>query len=576
MRFFRGIRNKFIASYLLFGLVPLLVISYQSFHSASASLERHASNQLSDLTMKTASQTRQRYQEIVKDLDLLAGYPFIQLAFLQFSFGQRLETVNFKLQRYKNRNDLYARISLISLDGEMILTIPEDRSRRAAANIDQNRLKLAALTDNYFSGVVFDHPEGPLLIFSKRVYDFEHPTIPVGLLAFYIRLDSLTHFVEELDADSDAIGFVYDHSHELFLQNRPLPLDPRGQFAPRAGDEVRIVDDRDNKLFFAAVPELNWTVGFTLPSAVLFDDINALKSQNLLFALTIAALALLTTLFFVRRITEPIGSLIEGAQQFSEGNLSHRIAMRGEGEMQRLGEEFNAMAQKLAAREKQIRTVDRLASLGILAAGIAHEVRNPLAGMKSCAQLMQRKAISPEVAELAAGVNEEIQRLDAIVRQLLEFARPAEAEKTAVNLAEVFDRVLEMTRGPLEKTGIAIVRDLHEVPPVFVDARQTQQILLNLILNSAQAMPDGGTLRLFLGLEQNRVTATVADTGCGIPEEHLERIFDPFFTLHPGGTGLGLSMAHSLMEENAIRWQVDSRPGAGTTFRLFFPPLPAE
>lgn len=576
MRFFRGIRNKFIASYLLFGLVPLLVISYQSFHSASASLERHASNQLSDLTMKTASQTRQRYQEIVKDLDLLAGYPFIQLAFLQFSFGQRLETVNFKLQRYKNRNDLYARISLISLDGEMILTIPEDRSRRAAANIDQNRLKLAALTDNYFSGVVFDHPEGPLLIFCKRVYDFEHPTIPVGLLAFYIRLDSLTHFVEELDADSDAIGFVYDHSHELFLQNRPLPLDPRGQFPPRAGDEVRIVDDRDNKLFFAGVPELNWTVGFTLPSEVLFDDINALKSQNLLFALTIATLALLTTLFFVRRITEPIGSLIEGAQQFSEGNLSHRIAMRGEGEMQRLGEEFNAMAEKLAAREKQIRTVDRLASLGILAAGIAHEVRNPLAGMKSCAQLMQRKAISLEVAELAAGVNEEIQRLDAIVRQLLEFARPAEAEKTAVNLAEVFDRVLEMTRGPLEKAGITIVRDLHEVPPVFVDARQTQQILLNLILNSAQAMPDGGTLRLFLGFEQNRVTATVADTGCGIPEEHLERIFDPFFTLHPGGTGLGLSMAHSLMEENAIRWQVDSRPGSGTTFRLFFPPLPAE
>lgn len=576
MRFFRGIRNKFIASYLLFGLVPLLVISYQSFHSASASLERHASNQLSDLTIKTASQTRQRYQEIVKDLDLLAGYPFIQLAFLQFSFGQRLETVNFKLQRYKSRNDLYARISLISLDGDLILTIPEDSARRAAANIDQSRLRLAALTDNYFSGVVFDHPEGPLLIFSKRVYDFEHPTIPVGLLAFYIRLDSLTHFVEELDADSDAIGFVYDHSHELFLQNRTLPLDPRAQFPQRAGDEVRLVDDRDNKLFFAGVPELNWTVGFTLPTEVLFDDINALKSQNLLFALAIATFALLTTLFFVRRITEPIGSLIEGAQQFSEGNLSHRITMRGEGEMQRLGEEFNAMAEKLAAREKQIRTVDRLASLGILAAGIAHEVRNPLAGMKSCAQLMQRKAISPEVAELAAGVNEEIQRLDAIVRQLLEFARPAEAEKTSVKLAEVFDRALEMTRGPLEKAGITILRDLHEVPPVFVDARQTQQILLNLMLNSAQAMPEGGTLHLSLALEQNLVTATVADTGCGIPEEHLEHIFDPFFTLHPGGTGLGLSMAHSLMEENAIRWQVDSRPGAGTTFRLFFPPLPAE
>ncbi len=571
MRFFRGIRNKFILSYLLFGLVPLLVISYQSFSSASASLERHVNNQLSDLTLKTASQSRQRYREITKDLDLLAGYPFIQLSFLQFSFGQRMETIHFMLQRYKSRNDLYSRISLISLDGELILTIPEGDTRRVAANIDQNRLKLAALTDDYFSGVITDHHEGPLLIFSKRVYDFEHPTIPVGLLAFYIRLDSLTQFVEELDGDSNAVGFVYDHYLDRFLQNRPLSFDPREQLPPRALDDVRSVDHLGNKLFFAGVPELNWTVGFTLPTDVLFGDINALRGQNLFFALAIAVFALVTTLFFVRRITEPIRALTHGAQQFSEGNLSHRICIRGEGEMKRLGEEFNAMAEKLTARDKQIRTVDRLASLGILAAGVAHEVRNPLAGMKSCAQLMQRKAISREVAELAGGINEEIQRLDAIVRRLLEFARPAEAARSPVALADVFERALEMTRGPLESAGIAIRKEFQPVPKVFIDPRQVQQILLNLILNAAQAMPAGGTLRLALTLEGEDVVATVADTGCGIPAEHLERIFDPFFTLQPGGTGLGLSMAHSLMEENGIRRQVASRPGEGTVFRLFFP-----
>jgi signal transduction histidine kinase len=531
---------------------------------------------LAALAAQTATQSRQRPQEILKDIDLPAGYPCIQLSFLQFSFGQRLETVLFKLTRYKRQNDLYSRISLISLDGELILSVAGDNERRSAANIDRDRMRLAALTDNYSSGVLPDHPEGPLLIFTKRVYDFEHPTVPVGLLAFYIRLDSLTRFVEELDESSDTIGFVYDHYLETFLQRRPLPLDARPYLPKPVSSEIRIVEHEGYKLFLAGIPDLHWTVGFTLPTDVLFGDILALKRTSLSFALAIAAFALLTTLFFVRRITDPIQQLTRGAQEFSEGNLAHRISIQGEGEMRRLGEEFNAMAQKLAAREKQLRTVDRLASLGILAAGVAHEVRNPLAGMKSCAQLMQRKAISPEVAGLAGDINEEIQRLDAIVRQLLEFARPGEAARAQVALAPILERSLEMTRSALEKADIDIVRETTAVPEVFVDPGQVQQILLNLILNAAQAMPTGGALQISLQPEAEEVMLAIADSGCGIAPEHLNHIFDPFFTLNPGGTGLGLSVAHALMEENAIRWQVTSRPGEGTVFRLLFPRVEKE
>jgi two-component system sensor histidine kinase AtoS len=234
------------------------------------------------------------------------------------------------------------------------------------------------------------------------------------------------------------------------------------------------------------------------------------------------------------------------------------------------------MAHKLEAREKQLRNVDRLASLGILAAGVAHEVRNPLAGMKSCAQLMQRKAISPEVAGLAGDINEEIQRLDTIVRQLLEFARPGEAARTQVALAPIIERSLEMTRNALEKAGIEIVQKTAAAPEVFVDPGQAQQILLNLILNAAQAMPTGGALQISLQPTDEEVVLAIADNGCGIAPEHLDHIFDPFFTLNPGGTGLGLSVAHALMEENGIRSKVVSRPGEGTVFRLFFPRVEKE
>ncbi|MGE4343732.1 MAG: ATP-binding protein [Geoalkalibacter sp.] len=570
MVFFRGIRNKFIAIYLLFGLIPLLVISYLSFQSASASLERHSTRQLSNLAHKTASQARQRYREVLKDIDLLAGFPFIQLAFLQFSFGQRLETVSLKLKRYQSQNDFYSRISLISPNGDLILTVPTPEGHGDLEGGEGRLLRTANLTSDSISGVIENHSEGPVMVFSRPVYDFENPLEAVGLLAFYIRLESLTRFVDELDEKSDAIGFIFDHGQDRFLQQRRLPFDPSPLLPAVPGEELVVAEREGHRLFLAGIPELNWTVGLTLPESMLFGDIERLRQHNLSFALTIAVLALLTTLFFVRRITDPIRRLIRGAQEFSEGNLDHRIEIQGEGEMRRVGEEFNAMAQKLEAREKQMRTVDRLASLGILAAGVAHEVRNPLAGMKSCAQLMQRKAISGEVSLLAAGINEEILRLDDIVRQLLEFARPGGAARAPVDLARVVERALEMTQNVLEKEGISILREISPVPAVFVDAGQVQQILLNLILNAAQAMEGGGRLRLALKERDEDVVVTVADTGCGIEPEHQARIFDPFFTLRPAGTGLGLSVAHSLMEENGIQWQIESQPGEGTSFRLIF------
>lgn len=233
------------------------------------------------------------------------------------------------------------------------------------------------------------------------------------------------------------------------------------------------------------------------------------------------------------------------------------------------------MAEKIKAREKHIREVDRLASLGILAAGVAHEVRNPLAGMKSCVQLMQRKAVSAEVVVLAQGVDEEIDRLDKLVKDLLHFAKPGEPTPTWVKLELVLERALDMTGKSLQTGEIEIERDFAPVPQVRVDAGQTYQIFLNLILNAAQAMKGGGKLRIALRREDGKVVTTIADTGCGIPREHIDRIFDPFFTLNPGGTGLGLSVAHSLMKENGISWEIESATGKGSIFELCFP-LPAE
>ncbi len=568
-KFFRGIRNKFILIYLLFGLIPLLVISYHSFHSASATLERLTDRQLASLTGKTANQTSQQFREIRKDIDLLSGYPFIQLAFLQFSFGQRLETVAYKLQRYRNQNALYSRISLVGQEGQVLLSVPRT-NETTPAELEHFPLGAALSSDTYVSGVLAHHPEGPLVIFGKRVYDFEDLTAPVGLLAFYVRMDALTRFLADLAPLPEAAGFIWDRGLQRVVAGSP-PVNPAARvFLGSAGQEVRIVEIGAYRLFLADVPELSWTVGLMMPQDSIVGDIVALRRESLGLVIAVAILALIATFFLVRRITDPIAQLIIGAQAFSTGHLDHRIVIRGEGELRRVGEEFNAMAAQLKGRERQVRQVDRLASLGILAAGVAHEVRNPLAGMKSCAQLMQRKAIAPEVAVLARGIDEEIDRLDRLVRELLHFARPGEPSPCLFHPAEMLEKVLEMTRKALEEAKIAIEKNFVPAPQVWADRDQVQQIFLNLILNAAEAMAGGGRLQLAVRPTQGQVAVSIADTGCGIPREHQDRIFDPFFTLNPGGTGLGLSVVHSLMQENGIAFRLESAPGAGTLFELYF------
>ncbi len=571
-RLFRGIRSKFIIIYLLLGLAPLLAMTYHASYVGSVSLENLSSQQLTNLTDKTASQINQQLTSIYKDLDLLANYPFIQLAFLQFSFGQRLETVEQKLSRYKAQNPLYARISLVSFDGDLILTVPEQRGSKVSPMADLGRLFLSRSVDTFSSGVLLSHPDGPLLVFSKRVVDFEDATRPVGHLVFYVKLATLSGYVEDLSPVPGTVGFVFDHQLNRIISSMPLPDAIHQQILEDAYGTISAHKEKiDNyRLYWSRIADLDWSIGLVLPEQALLGSISRLKARSLTFTALVAVVALLLTLYLVKRITNPIAQLMHGAQEFSAGNLDHRIRIKGEGELRRLGEKYNAMASRLKSREKQIIQVDRLASLGIMAAGIAHEVRNPLAGMKSCAQLMRRKAISSEVETLAHGINVEIDRLDQIVRQLLDFARPREAFQSAVLLTDCVSEILQMVRKELDQRRIKVATEFNVIPLVMTDAGHVQQIFLNLILNAAQAMPDGGSLTIALQQVDEKVEVAISDTGCGITAEHLDRIFDPFFTTRPSGTGLGLSVVHSLMKENNITWRIASEVGKGTVFLLYF------
>lgn len=217
----------------------------------------------------------------------------------------------------------------------------------------------------------------------------------------------------------------------------------------------------------------------------------------------------------------------------------------------------------------------RLATVGRLAAGVAHEIRNPLSSIKGFATYFgERYSDNPKDAQTAAIMIQEVDRLNRVVGQLLEFSRPIGIQRREVNLGEVISDSLRMIEGPRQARQIELQTDIHEPGKgTMIDADRLNQVLLNLYLNALDAMDPGGVLRVSAQVADGGRAARirVVDNGCGIAPEHLGQIFEPYFTTKPAGTGLGLAIAHNIVETMGGKIEVQSRLGLGTTFEVTLP-----
>lgn len=227
--------------------------------------------------------------------------------------------------------------------------------------------------------------------------------------------------------------------------------------------------------------------------------------------------------------------------------------------------------------EAQLVQSEKMAAIGQLAAGIAHELRNPLAIVMN-ALFDLRGALGPTtdsaVAEDLGICEEEIARAQAIIRNLLEFSRESGVEVERIDVNDIVTKTVRLLRKYVEQSGIAIHVDLGDIPACVANANAIRQVLLNLLTNAVQAMPEGGALHLrTVQADGGRIAVEVEDTGVGIPEERLPNIFDPFYTTKaPGqGTGLGLSVVHSVIHRYGGSIGVQSEPNVGTTFRIELP-----
>lgn len=304
--------------------------------------------------------------------------------------------------------------------------------------------------------------------------------------------------------------------------------------------------------------------------------------------------------FIAAGVTRPMGDLVEATERIARGDLDHRLAVDRRDEVGQLAAAFNRMTDDLgSARESRIewgRTLEKrveertqelrdmqdalvqsekLASLGKMAAGVAHEINNPLTTIFIQTHLLLEKCESGDDARNSLNlIAEEASRCTQIVRGLLEFARKMPARTAPEDVNGIVERTLQLLTNQLAVRNIALVKNLEPgLQLVELDRNKIQQVFSNLVINACEAMPSGGKLTVAtrLAADDRSIDISFTDTGAGIPEENLKKIFDPFFTTKSFGTGLGLAVSYGIVRQRGGTIRVRSRPGRGSEFTVRIP-----
>lgn len=230
--------------------------------------------------------------------------------------------------------------------------------------------------------------------------------------------------------------------------------------------------------------------------------------------------------------------------------------------------------------QASVRRADTLAALGRLAASLAHEIRNPLSGISINLQLLQESVDilnAPEKGELreyAEIIDFEIKRLEGLVQNFIQFARPPQLNLKKVNINAVLKHVLELFSGEAQEQGVAIIRELEDnLPQIKADSEKLHQAFLNLVINALQVMPEGGNLivRTYLVEKEGKLKVEIEDTGCGIDKEEMDKLFEFFYSTKPDGAGMGLPIAHQIISDHGGDIDVLSQPQEGTIFIISLP-----
>lgn len=407
-----------------------------------------------------------------------------------------------------------------------------------------------------------------------------------GLLDNYIleifnRKDAGLLYIAILDEEGRVI------SHNNITEYGRAYSDPLTQKALAANSTViqHVSGSEHNALDFGvplSIGKKRWgTLKFAISLEKVEHEITAMVKRIVLFTVFLLAVGFVVILLLSRRFISPITQLANTMEKTGGDYLDVKVEVKGHDELAVLGERFNSMIERIRqaneelkkAQEKMVQS-EKLASIGILAAGVAHEINNPLGALFNSHYMLKQNIDAPALREKYLDfISEGLERIENIVSKLLWMARKGEHKPVKINIRDAVNEVYSLVEYKARKGKIQFVNDVNEELSVFVDRHDFQQVTLNLFINAIHAMTDSGCLKVRGYRDDSKIKIEIMDTGAGIARENLSKIFDPFFTTKPPGegTGLGLWLSYEIVKNYNGEISVESGMGKGSKFTLTFP-----
>jgi hypothetical protein len=388
--------------------------------------------------------------------------------------------------------------------------------------------------------------------------------------------------VESFIIDEAGVPIFVSHPHGVVDFSIPL-ASPLVTAAP--GEHATYADRQGVEVLgtSTSVPGYQWRLITEVPVSDALLELRELRRVSLALTAVLAVVIIVLALAIAGRVVAPVRRLVGATRRLASGDLGTRVRIVDRNEIGELGSAFNDMAAELARtsarvaemHEQEIRRAGQLATVGELAAGVAHEIKNPIAGISGGIDLVMR--YTREDSKLTLIVEEmrrQIARVHVAVSDLLAYARPAQLKLATADPNESVRRAVTLVRPTADRVGVNVEMGLATLPPVRADTEMLEQAVVNLIVNAVQACEQGGTVRVTTVPTATGIKIRVSDDGRGMAPEELESVFKPFYTTKHQGTGLGLSITRSIVHRHLGEVSVRSDPARGSTFTIALPRHP--
>lgn len=583
-----GLGRRLLMWFLLLSLIPLLGSNTIGYLRTQVIIEALVERYLGGVSDLQARRVREGMEQHFLYLSAIGrGNRFLVAAAESVPESDRLEmsgiadsaAVYGYLRRQLEELGTFGALALVQLDGTVIAATSEDPWRSFLGSGEPPRLTVARGGNSEESpslglGIALEDEDGVTIAYLLG-------TIAIGHASDFLEIpEHVAESIESFILDEAGRPIFVSHTHGYLRYDTPLatplldmPVGSTERYRDREGVEVLGTS--------VSIPEYSWLFVNEVPVDDALVGLRQLRSVStivgLLFTLMVAGAAWLVA----GGIVAPIERLVAAARRVASGDLEARVQVDVGDEIGELGHAFNDMTEELAGNAARIEELhqleleraEQLATVGELASGLAHEIKNPVIGISSGLDLVVRRTggdekLSPIVTEM----KRQLRRIEAAIKDLLAFARPPSPTLLPGRINEVVRRSVVLVEPAAEKAGVSLVLELDgELPQLKLDSDLVGQAVINLVINAIHATERGGSVVLSTRGLENGVELTVRDTGSGIAEENFRQLFRPFFTTRHSGSGLGLSITKSIIERHGGRITVDTIVGEGSCFTIMLP-----